>query len=229
MKEKYKEIEGDGNSQKINHIQLSKTFFPFINNNSDVKSENCKIKYNQLNTIDEYGLIYFFDEKGIFFIDNSKIKNIFVDEAEISRGNFFFLNSKQEIINVSKCESEDKLFLVLYVQNNKNESLLEYIYLENMLKQLKDVKEIYNKKEEPDSEKKIEENFSKDNKKLDIVHLFVGEEIEKWKEASAKYIKEKQQIIDKELNELSKDQKEKLNKDEINKITEEIKEKKKKN
>ena len=232
---KYDEMEQDDKSKIINHIKLAKAFFPYINKNSDLVSENCKIKYNQLNTIDKYGLIYFFNEKGIYFIDNSKIQNLFIEKAEISRDKIFFLHSKQQIINVSKSESKDELFLVLHVKNNENESLLEYINIKKMLNKLKDVEEIYHKKEIEDSEEKIEADFKKDDSKFCIVRpvndIEIRRFIEKGKRSKEYELKKKEienkykKQVEKDFNELSKEQKGKIKENEIKKIKEVEKEK----
>ena len=101
-------------NKSIQHILKNKTYLSLpknIDNNDLYSSDNikCNIPFNQIGTIDKYGILYFYDDKGIYFFDSNNIKHLLC-ESKIENSFLFYLKSNQSIFKVS----------VLNIKTNEN-------------------------------------------------------------------------------------------------------------
>ena len=95
------------------------SFMLNFSKDKDLVQDNSNLKYNQLNTIDKYGLIYFYNESGIYFLDNSKINLLFRANTDLSLSDLFFLKYKN-IYKTFKIEEDSKIFLIICTKKEKN-------------------------------------------------------------------------------------------------------------
>jgi len=93
------------NNRTIQHILKNNIYLKLsenkIKNSHSLHYSKNKILFNQLNSIDEYGILYFYDENGIYFFDNNNIKNI-LTEKKIENSFLFYLKSFQKIFKISQ-------------------------------------------------------------------------------------------------------------------------------
>ena len=124
--------------------------------------------------INKYGILYFYNENGIYFFDNNNIKNI-LSEKKIESSFLFYLKSYQNIFKVSLLEiklhekiennnANNKIpYLVIIIKGEKGNYII-YININNLFKEINrqepiNLKDIFNIQEE----KPIENNDSKEN------------------------------------------------------------------
>ena len=180
--------------------------------NKNISENNSKIKFNQLSVIDKYGVLYFFNESGIYFLDNSKMKELFEEKKDLSFSNLFFLKCKN-IYKLFLIEENGKTYLIICVKKFKNEenSFLIYIDFENIIEELDKQKNIYDTKIIEDLEKK-EEIFSSGlykkeleelNKNIELNEDGIYDKNIKWeikkltkKEKKREFEKEKKKILE---------------------------------
>ena len=148
--DKYAKIENSELKRDI--FKKGFSYMSKFSQDKDLSQDNSNLKFNQINTIPKYGLIYFYNESGIYFLDNSKIKEFFEDK-DLSLSNLFFLKC-QNIFKIFTIEENDKIYSIICIKNEN--SFLIYIDLEKIIEKINIQKIIYdNKKEE---ELRIEEN-----------------------------------------------------------------------
>ena len=157
--EKYSKI---GNSnKKISFPKKCVSYMTKFNEDKDLANDNSNIKFKQINNIPKYGIIYFYNESGIYFLDNSNIKELFEDKNDLYFSNLFFLKCKN-IFKVLSIEDKDKVYLIIIIKRDEKEensnSLIIYIDLENLIDKIRNQKKIYNTKIIEELEKE-EENF----------------------------------------------------------------------
>ena len=122
------------------------SFMLNFSKDKDLAQDNSNLKYNQLNTIDKYGLIYFYNESGIYFLDNSKINLLFRANTDLSLSDLFFLKFKN-IYKTFKIEEDSKIFLIICTKKEKNNensnSFLIYIDIAKFIEKINSQKRIY--------------------------------------------------------------------------------------
>ena len=93
IQKKYKKIKL---AEKIKRTfpKKSISFMSNFNKEKDLIKDNSNLKFNQISIIPKYGLLYFYNESGIYFLDSSKIKELFDDEKDLLFSNLFFLKCK---------------------------------------------------------------------------------------------------------------------------------------
>ena len=122
----------------------SYTFMENFIKNKDLVQDNSNLKFNQLNSIDKYGLIYFYDEYGIYFLDNSKMKQLFKKNINLVNYYLFFLKCKN-IFKIFTIEENQKTFLIICTKKDENysHSFLIYIDIDNLIDKSERQKAIY--------------------------------------------------------------------------------------
>ena len=114
--------------------------------NKDISQNNSNIKFNQLNVIEKYGILYFYNDSGIYFLDNSKMQKLFENTKDISLSDLFFLKCQNifKIFLIDEGENTST-YLVLCVKKFQNEenSFLIYIDIENIIEKLSKQINIY--------------------------------------------------------------------------------------
>ena len=120
------------------------TFMENFIKNKDLVQDNSHLKFNQINSIDKYGLIYFYDEYGIYFLDNTKIQQLFKKNINLVNYYLFFLKCKN-IFKIFTIEENQKVFLIICTKKDENypHSFLIYIDMENFIEKAKNQKAIY--------------------------------------------------------------------------------------
>ena len=71
------------NNNSIQHILKNNIFLKLPENYNNIDNLNNfknEILFNQFGTINRYGILYFYNETGIYFFDNSNIKNILTEK-----------------------------------------------------------------------------------------------------------------------------------------------------
>jgi len=139
----YEKIEGDDSGMK----KFEKKSYTFMENfikNKDLVQDNSNLRFNQLNSIDKYGLIYFYDENGIYFLDNTKLKELFKKNINLVNYYLFFLKCKN-IFKIFTTEENQKIFLIICIKKDENysHSFLIYIDMDNLIEKAKNQKAIY--------------------------------------------------------------------------------------
>ena len=125
--DKYAKI---GNSElKRDIFKKGFSYMSKFSQDKDLSQDNSNLKFNQINTIPKYGLIYFYNESGIYFLDNSKIKEFFEDK-DLSLSNLFFLKC-QNIFKIFTIEENEKIYLIICIKNEN--SFLIYIDMEKII------------------------------------------------------------------------------------------------
>ena len=122
----------------------SYTFMENFLKNKNLVQDNSHLKFNQINSIEKYGLIYFYDEYGIYFLDNTKIKELFRKNINLVNYYLFFLKCKN-IFKIFTIEENQKTFLIICTKKDENysHSFLIYIDIDNFIEKAKNQKEIY--------------------------------------------------------------------------------------
>ena len=149
MKEKrkpeYTKFQTDNTIVNKKYLTLNSTFMTNFNKGKDIQLDNSNLKYNQMNTIDKYGLIYFYNESGIYFMDNSKLKHLKVYEnKDISYTDLFFIKC-ENIFNIFLLpEKDEKIYLIICTKNIPDNSFLFFIAIENLIKEINKQNNIYN-------------------------------------------------------------------------------------
>ena len=185
MRENQDNQENEENQEKYKKIEMAKkikksfpkkaiSYMSTFNNDKDLSNDNSNLKYNQISTIPKYGLLYFYNETGIYFLDNSKIKELFDDKKDLSLSNLFFLKCKN-IYKIFSIEENDNAYLIICIQKDEKDensnSFLIYINIENLIKKLSKENNIYNIKilEELEQKEKIFESglFKREIEELD--------------------------------------------------------------
>ena len=157
---KFEIIKKDEKHLNKKYSPLNNTFMTNFNKGKDISNDDSNLKYNQINTVDKYGLIYFYNESGIYFMDNSKLKNLKIKEnQDLSYTDLFFIKC-EKIFNVFQIEKDDNIFLIICTKNKEEYSFLFYISLDNLIESAKKEQDIYDIKiiEQLDQKEKL---FSK--------------------------------------------------------------------
>ena len=118
-----------------------------FNKERDLSQDNSNIKCNQINVIEKYGILYFFNEEGIYFLDNSKMKVLLELNKDISYSDLFFLKCKN-IFKVESLEEDIKTFLVICTKKDTedSQSFIIYIDIEEFIEKINKQKNIYDTK-----------------------------------------------------------------------------------
>ena len=213
-KPKYENIKTDENIIGKKFSKLNLIYMKNFNKGEDITTNNSNIKFNQLNTIDKYGLIYFYNEKGIYFVDNKNIKNFIINEnGDIPYNDLFFLKC-ENIFKIFIYEKDDKIYLIICTKKIKEYCFMFYLNIENLIEVINKQEKIYNEKIIKELEEK-EILFSKGyftreidelEKNIELNEEGIYEEIEKKKNPTAEekeknFIDEKNRIL-KERDEL---------------------------
>jgi hypothetical protein len=145
---KYEEIKEAENIKKTFPKKCC-SFMSNFNKEKDLSADNSNIKYNQISVIEKYGILYFFNEEGVYFLDNSKMKELITDYKDLSYSELFYLKC-YNIYKIFSLEEGEKAFLVICTQkdpNNKDSnSFLIYIDIEELIEKINNQKIIYDKK-----------------------------------------------------------------------------------
>ena len=84
------QIKNDKN-KSIKHILKNTTNLKFINQNNNNKPLNMfNISFNQFGLINKYGILFFYDENGIYFFDSHNINNL-LTEKKVENNFLFYL------------------------------------------------------------------------------------------------------------------------------------------
>ena len=154
------------NNRSIQHILKNNIYLKLPENNINIDNPNMfrnKILFNQFGTIDSYGLLYFYNENGIYFFDNKSVKNI-LTEKKIESNFLFYLKSFQKIFKICLLDfnlnnntgNQNKnniiIFLVIIIKGENGNYIL-YINIDTLFKEVNqqetiNLKEIFNIKEE---------------------------------------------------------------------------------
>ena len=198
-KPKYENIKTDENIIGKKFSQLNLIYMKNFNKGEDITTNNSNIKFNQLNTIDKYGLIYFYNEKGIYFVDNKNIKNFIINEnGDIPYNDLFFLKC-ENIFKIFIYEKDDKIYLIICTKKIKEYCFMFYLNIENLIEVINKQEKIYNEKIIKELEEK-EILFSKGyftreidelEKNIELNEEGIYEEIEKKKNQTAEEKKKK--------------------------------------
>ena len=187
---KYEKIGKDDEIVPKKYKNLNTTFMTKFNKGKDIVQDNSNLKYNQISVIEKYGLFYFYNESGIYFIDNSKLRILKVEEnKDISYSDLFFLKC-DNIFSVFQLEvkEQEKLYLIICTKNPYENSFLIYICIDTLIEAINNQENIY----DINIIKKIEE-------KLEAKEYFTREinELEKNIELNEEGIYEEQPLIKK--------------------------------
>ena len=142
-----KDLYGKFNKDDSGMKKFEKKNYTFMENfikNKDLVQDNSHLKFNQINSIDKYGLIYFYDEYGIYFLDNTKIQQLFKKNINLVNYYLFFLKCKN-IFKIFTIEENQKIFLIICTKKDENypHSFLIYIDMDNFIQKAKNQKAIY--------------------------------------------------------------------------------------
>ena len=158
-KEKYEKIELSNKKKSFRKKCCS--YMSNFNKERDLSQDNSNIKCNQINVIEKYGILYFFNEDGIYFLDNSKMKVLLELNKDISYSDLFFLKCKN-IFKVVSLEDGVKTFLIICTKKDPDvedsQSFIIYIDIEEFIEKINKQKNIYDTKIIEIIEKK-EKNF----------------------------------------------------------------------
>ena len=191
------------------------TFMENFIKNKDLVQDNSHLKFNQINSIDKYGLIYFYDEYGIYFLDNTKIQQLFKKNINLVNYYLFFLKCKN-IFKIFTIEENQKIFLIICTKKDENypHSFLIYIDMDNFIQKAKNQKAIYDIKimEELEEEEELftngiierELNELKKNGELKEDEVYIEEpeiKVETFEEKKEKFNKKKEDEI-KRMNDI---------------------------
>ena len=150
----FEKIKKDEKILNKKYAPINNTFMTNFNKGKDITIDEFNLKYNQLNVVDKYGLLYFYNESGIYFIDNSRLKCLKIKENEdLSFTDLFFLKC-DNIFNVFQIEKDDDIFLIICTKNKEKYSFLFYISLDKLIESAKKEESIYDIKIIEDLEKK---------------------------------------------------------------------------
>ena len=141
----YEKIKEDRDLVNKKYKYLNSTFMTNYNKGKDIVKDNSNLKYNQINTIDKYGLFYFYNESGIYFISNSHLKCLIINKnKDISYTDLFFLKC-DNIYNVFLLEHEEsgKIYLIICTKNPEEYSFLIYISVKELIEAMNKQKDIY--------------------------------------------------------------------------------------
>ena len=153
-KPNFEKIKKDEKILNKKYHPINNTFMSNFNKGKDITNDEYNLKYNQLNTVDKYGLLYFYNESGIYFMDNSRLKYLKIKENEdLSFTNLFFLKC-DNIFNVFQIEKDDNVFLIICTKNREEYSFLFYISLDKLIESAKKEEKIYDIKIIEELEKK---------------------------------------------------------------------------
>ena len=142
-KPNYQKIPKDDNIIPKKYHKINTNFMSNFNKGKDIIQDNSMLKYNQVGVIEKYGLLYFYNESGIYFIDNSKLKILkVVENKDISYTDLFFLKC-DDVFNVFQIEEKEKIFLIICTKNNKEYSFLIYISIEKLIEAMNSAEKIY--------------------------------------------------------------------------------------
>lgn len=125
-----------GNKEKFETIIPTKKCqnqLPLFNSSFKANESNSRIKQNQIGLIKSAGVVYFFSENQIYFMNNSNLQLI-LKEIELKADAFFIISFEEKIGKVFINSNEDQLIVVHYRLNN---TLIQLFSLEDLiLKQL---------------------------------------------------------------------------------------------
>ena len=141
----YEKIKEDRDLVNKKYKYLNSTFMSNFNKGKDITQDNSNLKYNQINAIDKYGLFYFYNESGIYFISNSHLKCLIVDKnKDISYTDLFFLKC-ENIFNIFLLEQKEseKIYLIICTKNPEEYSFLIYISVKELIEAMNKQKDIY--------------------------------------------------------------------------------------
>ena len=126
-KPKFEKILKDEKHLNRKYSPINNTFMTNFNKGKDILNDNIDLKYNQLGVVEKYGLIYFYNESGIYFMENSKLKYLKIEEnKDLSYTNLFYFKC-ENIFNVFQIENEDNIYLVICTKNLEEYSFLFYM------------------------------------------------------------------------------------------------------
>ena len=142
-KPKFEKINKDEKLLNKKYYPINNTFMTNFNKGKDIANDESNLKYNQLNVVDKYGLIYFYNESGIFFLDNSRLKCLKIKENDdLSFTDLFYIKC-DNIFNIFQIEKDDDIFLIICTKNREDYSFLFYISLDKLIESAKKEKNIY--------------------------------------------------------------------------------------
>ena len=193
---------GKANNEPIQHILKNTTYFKISGNdeNNEIiknkKEKKIKTLFNQINTINKYGLLYYYDENGIYFFDNKNINNI-LTEKKIENNFLFYLKSFQKIFKLEilelKCNEEcanknmnNTITYMVIISKGEKGNFIIYINIDTLFKEVSkqesiNIKNIFKIKEEEKISQNIEENdLNKNNFSIcnDIIFTIVSKKNE---------------------------------------------------
>ena len=141
----YEKIGKDGSIVHKKYKKINTTFMTNFNKGKDIVQDNSNLNYNQTGVIEKYGLFYFYNESGIYFIDNTKLRILKVEEnKDISYTDLFFLKC-ENIFNIFQLEEMEKetIYLIICTKNPDKNSFLIFISIEKMIKAINNQENIY--------------------------------------------------------------------------------------
>ena len=142
-KPKFEKINKDEKLLNKKYYPINNTFMTNFNKGKDIANDESNLKYNQLNVVDKYGLIYFYNESGIFFLDNSRLKCLKIKENDdLSFTDLFYIKC-DNIFNIFQIEKDDDIFLIICTKNREDYSFLFYMSLDKLIESAKKEKNIY--------------------------------------------------------------------------------------
>ena len=125
--QKYEQIQEDKNTVAKEYPKLNTLFMTNFSKGKDIIQDNSELKYNQANVIEKYGLFYFYNESGIYFIDNSNLKILKKNEnKDLSYTDLFFLKC-DNIFNILLLEQKEDIYLIIITKNELDNSFIIYI------------------------------------------------------------------------------------------------------
>ena len=181
-------ISKDDN-KSIQHTLQNTTYLKISDKDirNEIIAENKKIKipFNQINTINKYGIFYYYDENGIYFFDKNSINKLLI-EKKIGKNFLFYLKSFQKIFKVEILEIKSKeqcanininnviTYLVIISKGGKGNFII-YINIDTLFKEVSkqesiNIKDIFKiKEEEKDNIKEKKSNEENDLKNNNLI------------------------------------------------------------
>ena len=127
VQKNYETISEDKTTVTKQYPKLNTLFMTNFAKGKDIFNDNSELKYNQAGVIEKYGLFYFYNESGIYFIDNKKL-NILIkkENKDFSYTDLFYLKC-DDIFNILQIEHEENIYLIIITKNPDKYNFIIYI------------------------------------------------------------------------------------------------------
>ena len=143
VQKNYETISEDKTTVTKQYPKLNTLFMTNFAKGKDIFNDNSELKYNQAGVIEKYGLFYFYNESGIYFIDNKKL-NILIkkENKDFSYTDLFYLKC-DDIFNILQIEHEENIYLIIITKNPDKYSFIIYISVTKLIEAINKQKNIY--------------------------------------------------------------------------------------